>query len=546
VYSSLAIGLYSCASTGNPSGGPKDVRPAKLDSLTSTPDKQLRFKPKQLVFNFDEFVEVKDPLKQVLVSPPLTYIPKVTTRGKRVTFTFDDKEVLRENATYTINFGEAIVDFTEGNKVNNFAYVFSTGDYLDSLNITGRILNALTNEPEPEMVVFLYDNLEDSIVRKEKPFYFAKPDKEGNFRFQNIKSDTFRIFAIKDENLNFKYDLESEKIAFVDSLITLTDSLSPILLRASLPIPSFTIRTVNSKNYGKVNILCNTSPDLNIPYTVSYQNIIHHKETVGDSINIYYQTDQDSFYIYIADDTLKVKPKGYDEFMKKTKFKNTLINPSALLLPSDSLVFNFNYPIGDVAFESIEVYDTIGVLEGIQYSFLNNHKGLTIKYPWVAGEKYVIEMDSGIVKSIYGHVLDSIGHAITILTKDKTTNLNIKISTLDSTQNYVVRILKDKTFITQVSISEVTEYELMLKGLVPEKYNVEIIEDANKNGIWDPGNYDNKQQPEKFVLSKGEKLRENRDAEMLIDFKAGLQPKIEPKAGPQGLQNTNNQSQKRK
>jgi hypothetical protein len=132
------------------------------------------------------------------------------------------------------------------------------------------------------------------------------------------------------------------------------------------------------------------------------------------------------------------------------------------------------------------------------------------------------------------------------LTKDKTTNLNIKISTLDSTQNYVVRILKDKTFITQVSISEVTEYELMLKGLVPEKYNVEIIEDANKNGIWDPGNYDNKQQPEKFVLSKGEKLRENRDAEMLIDFKAGLQPKIEPKAGPQGLQNTNNQSQKRK
>ena len=538
--------LYSCASTGNPSGGPKDVRPPQLDSLTSTPDKQLRFKPKQLNFNFDEFVEVRDPLKQVLVSPPLTYIPKITTRGKKVTFAFDDKEVLRENATYTINFGESLVDFTEGNKLINFSYVFSTGDFLDSLNITGRILNALTNEPEPEMVIFLYDNMNDSIVRKEKPFYFAKPDKEGNFKFQNIKSDTFRIFAIKDENLNYKYDLESEKIAFIDSFINLTDTLSPIIMRSSLPIPTFKIRTVNSKTYGKVNMVCTTSPNPNLPYTLSDTTILHHRESIGDSINIYYHSTLDSFYIYIADDTIKVKPKVLADFMKKTKFTKTLVNHGAFILPSDSLLLHFNYPIGEIGFKNILVYDTIGVLEDVRYDISQDRKMLMVKYPWVAGEKYVLEVDSGVVKSMYGHELDSTSHVFTILTKDKTANLNIKVTNLDTLQSYVMRIIKEKVLITEVAVENTSEYELVLKGLMPDKYNVEIIEDANKNGQWDPGDYDKKRQPEKYVLSKGEKLRENRDAEMLINFQDSLKPKIEPKAGAQGLQNTTNQLQIRK
>lgn len=538
--------MYSCASTGNPSGGPKDTKPPVLDSLTSTPGKQLRFRPKQLVFNFDEFVEVKDALKQVLVSPPLTYIPKITTRGKKVTFKFDEKEVLRDDATYTINFGEALVDFTEGNKLNNFSFVFSTGDYLDSLNISGRVINALTNEPEPEMVVFLYDNLEDSIVRKEKPFYFAKPNKEGFFTFQNIKSDTFRIFAIKDENLNYKYDLESEKIAFLDSLIFLTDSISPFLLRSSLPIPPFKIRNVNSKTYGKVNILCNTAPDPSLTYTISENDVLHHKETSGDSINIYYQTVVDSFYIYMLDDTIKVKPKGFDDFIKKSKFIKKMVNHGNLILPSDSILISFNYPIGDIDLKNVLVYDTIGVLDDVKFGFTDDRKGLVIKTNWQAGEKYVIEIDTGVIKSMYGHGLDSTGHTFSVLTKDKTTNLNIKVTSLDSSATYIMRILKDKILITELTIQESSEYELSLKGLVPEKYDVELIEDTNNNGKWDPGNYDTKQQPEKFVLSKGEKLRENRDAEMLINFESLLKPKDEPKTSQQGLNNTTNQLQIRK
>ena len=133
--------FYGCASGGQLTGGPKDTSPPVLDTLKSAPLQPLNYFPRRLEFFFDEFVQVKDPTKQVLVSPPLTYIPKVKERGKKVTFEFDPKEVLREDATYTINFGEAIVDFREGNKLSNFTYVFSTGDYIDSLSLKGRIIN---------------------------------------------------------------------------------------------------------------------------------------------------------------------------------------------------------------------------------------------------------------------------------------------------------------------------------------------------------------------------------------------------------------------
>lgn len=109
--------LYSCASTGNPSGGKKDEKPPVMDSLRSVAGRQVKFKPRELVFYFDEFIEVKDATKQVLVSPPLTYIPKIKAKGKRLSFIFDEKEVLKDDATYTINFGDAIVDYQDRKSV---------------------------------------------------------------------------------------------------------------------------------------------------------------------------------------------------------------------------------------------------------------------------------------------------------------------------------------------------------------------------------------------------------------------------------------------
>lgn len=532
------IFLTGCASTGSLTGGPKDTKPPVMDTLLSSQNKQRNFRPKQLTFQFDEFVEVKDPIKQVLVSPPLTYIPIVKHKGKKVTFTFDEKEILRDNATYTINFGEAIVDFHEGNKLNNFSYVFATGNELDSLTLKGKIINSLTGEPETEMVIFLHDNTTDSIVRKEKPFYFAKPDKTGAFEFTNIKSDTFRLFAIKDENLNYLYDLDTEKMAYSDSLIILNDSFrTETILYASLAVPALKIQNFNTKTYGKINILCNTTPSEDITFTTSDREISLIKEVVNDSINFFYETDIDSFYVYILNDTIKVKPKGREDFIKKSKFRRVFANNSPQMLPADSLMIGFNLPVGSLDTDKILLYDTIGQLENPSYTFSKDLKKIVIKYPWVVGEKYTIEIDSGLIRSIYGQAHDSIGLVFSILLPEKTAAMKTVINDLDSLHTYIVNILKDKTRVYQYVITGVTTSGHLLKGLVPERYNIEIIRDENKNLKWDAGNYWNKTQPEQYKLIKGDKLRENRETEMIISWKTGTLSGNEPIQGQQGLQN---------
>jgi hypothetical protein len=541
------MGLYSCASTGRPQGGPKDRKPPVLDTLKSTPDQQLNVKPKELIFYFDEFVEVKDPIKQILVSPPLTYIPKVDVKGKRVAFKFDEKEVLRDQATYTINFGESLVDFHEGNKLENFTRVFSTGDFLDSLNIAGTIINAKTFEPENEMVVFLYDRLDDTIVRKEKPFYFAKPDKNGNFLFRNIKADTFRLFAIKDENINYKYDLESERIAFLDTFVILKNkSLDSIYLKASLPIPHLKLKTKELRNYGKLNLVYNSKIPGNLTYQTEPTSIKTYYDVAGDSLNIFYDTDLDSFYLYILQDTLKIKPKGKEDWMKKSKLKKSWVLPGNSIVPGDSVTIGFNLPLQNPDFNQWKIYDTIGILDDVKFSLMSSGLKVVMKYPWAAGETYTLSIDSAQVSSIYSHTLDSIGHQFLVLTPDKTARLNISVKDLDSAQVYVVNVFKDQTLFYSRSVSKADSISFLLSGLIPEKYNIEIFQDDNRNNKWDPCDYDKKRQPENYYYQKGDRLRENRDTDIKISWGDVIRKAFEPKEKKEGLPNSSNPLQIKK
>lgn len=541
------MGLYSCASTGRPQGGPKDRKPPVLDTLKSTPDQQLNVKPKELIFYFDEFVEVKDPIKQILVSPPLTYIPKVDVKGKRVAFKFDEKEVLRDQATYTINFGESLVDFHEGNKLENFTRVFSTGDFLDSLNIAGTIINAKTFEPENEMVVFLYDRLDDTIVRKEKPFYFAKPDKNGNFLFRNIKADTFRLFAIKDENINYKYDLESERIAFLDTFVILKDkSVDSIYLKASLPVPQLKLKTKELRNYGKLNLVYNSKIPGNLTYQTEPTSIKTYYDVAGDSLNIFYDTDLDSFYLYILQDTLKIKPKGKEDWMKKSKLKKSWVLPGNSIVPGDSVTIGFNLPLQNPDFNQWKIYDTIGILDDVKFYLMSSGLKVVMKYPWAAGETYTLSIDSAQVSSIYGHSLDSIGHQFLVLTPDKTARINISVKDLDSTQVYVVNVFKDQTLFYSRSVSKADSISFVLSGLIPEKYNIEIFQDDNRNNVWDPCDYDKKRQPENYYYQKGDRLRENRDTDIKISWGDVIRKAFEPKEKKEGLPNSSNPLQIKK
>ena len=268
----MAVAIQ-CAQLAPPQGGPKDEKPPTLDVENSTPNFQTNFTTQDIILYFDEYVEVRDAFKQILISPPLDNLPKVTARLKKVTFEFPEGQELKDNATYTINFGNSIRDFTEGNTVKDFRYVFSTGDYIDSLTFAGTLRDAYEGTGVGNAIVMLYDNFADSVVYNEKPFYFATTDDNGNFKFENLRADSFKIFGLEDGNINYIYDLDTERIAFSDQFVSINDSVSETIdLEMFLPIPEAKIIESDSRNYGRLAVLFNKEP-IEIDYTFMGKNI---------------------------------------------------------------------------------------------------------------------------------------------------------------------------------------------------------------------------------------------------------------------------------
>ena len=217
IISALSLVFTHCAKMGSLTGGPKDEDPPVL--VSSSPENySTNFDRDRIEITFNEYIQLDNINQELVVSPPLENRPDVRLKSRSVSIEL--KNELRANTTYTLNFGQAIKDNNEGNVLPNFEFVFSTGDYLDSLSIAGTLLNAFNlSPPEEPVMVMLYDNLSDSVVYKDIPVYIGKTSKEGSYHINNLKADTFKLFALKDVNNNFLFDLPNEKIAFLDSAV---------------------------------------------------------------------------------------------------------------------------------------------------------------------------------------------------------------------------------------------------------------------------------------------------------------------------------------
>ena len=215
-YSFLLLAIASCANIGRPNGGPIDITPPLL--LKSIPIQgQTHFNKKKAELEFDEIILVENASEKVTISPPQIQPPEITTSGRKILVQLKDS--LRKNTTYTIDFSDAIVDNNEKNPFNNFALSFSTGATIDSLEVSGTLLNAADLEPITGMYVGLHKLLDDSAFIK-KPFdRVTRSDIYGKFRLKNVASGRYRIYALKDANLDYKFDQPGEDIAFSDSII---------------------------------------------------------------------------------------------------------------------------------------------------------------------------------------------------------------------------------------------------------------------------------------------------------------------------------------
>ncbi len=215
----LLLFLTDCAKIGTLSGGPADkVPPVALKCVPA--NYSVNFHGQKIEITFDEFITLDNINQQLVVSPPLEKRVDVKLKNKTVLINLNSE--LQDSTTYTLNFGDAIKDLDEGNILRNYEYVFSTGPYLDSLSVYGRVVDAFTLEPPEDPVsILLYEDLSDSAFLKHIPMYVGKTGKDGYFALNNLRADTFHIFALTDLNSNFRFDLPGEKIAFLDSALHL-------------------------------------------------------------------------------------------------------------------------------------------------------------------------------------------------------------------------------------------------------------------------------------------------------------------------------------
>ena len=240
----LMIVVYSCASMGNPDGGPYDEEPPKFVRSTPKPF-AINSKEKKVTIEFDEFIKLEKAAEKVVVSPPQLEQPEIKASGRKVVVGLVDS--LRPNTTYTIDFADAIVDNNEGNPLGNYAFTFSTGTTIDTMEVSGTVLSASDLEPVKNIQVGLHSDLSDSAFMK-KPFdRVSRTDSRGHFSIRGIAPGKYRIYALMDGNQNYLFDSKTEMIAFSDSIII--PAMEDAMRQDTIWKDSLTIDTIKSVGY---------------------------------------------------------------------------------------------------------------------------------------------------------------------------------------------------------------------------------------------------------------------------------------------------------
>jgi len=521
--------LSGCANVIAPVGGPKDEAPPVVVQEGSTSNFQTRFQRQRILLTFDEWIQIAEVAKQVVVSPPLEHPFEITLKGRTLRFDFDEREVLRDSATYTINFGEAVQDLTERNPAKDLRFVFSTGDQIDSLSLSGTIVDALSGEPVDGALFMLYDNLADSVVRTQKPFYFGRTNKEGRFKIENIKAGTFKGLALMDSDFNYLFNFKTERIGFPDSLISIaTDTVANLTIKLFAEEIPIQIKDSELKGYGSAKVVLNRIPD---GMTLRYDppGAVVYKVEVADSLRLWYRPDDSTALrtIYFeADstfsDTLYLSPATKESFLKTAKLRDADARSAGSLLkvnPGKEFRIQFNHPLDAVDTARLVVYEDttrtrIPALIRISESAPDE---LLIGWPWKEGKRYEMQLLPGAVRDWYGLTNDTLVKKWIVEPVKSFGNIQLNIEGLNPELNYVAELLfQENTVVEKLLIENSATYQRSFALLPPGNYSLRIVTDLNQNGRWDSGLYDAKRQPEPIFKTKLEPLRANWDLETKV------------------------------
>ena len=519
IYFSISICiLINCARTGRPEGGPKD-EDAPLFVVANPPYETVNFNDKEIKLNFNEFIKLKDLNKQLIVSPPLKNPLLVSPQGSASkSLTLKILDTLKENNTYIINFGNAIEDNNEGNKLESFKYVFSTGNFIDSLSSAGKVKDAYLNKDLKSTNILLYkidSSFNDSIIYKKKPNYVTSTLDTSLFNFTNLKEGKYLMTALKEVTNDYLFNSRIDKIGFYnDTIILPKDSIlkNPIVLfKETQP---YKFKRAKEVSKGKIAFgyegqikdlqvkLLSKTPD-------SFKNISKF-EIDKDTLNYWFtpfETDSLNFIItnQQVTDTITVK-------LRKKKIDSLLFNSSVgrIIHFRDTLFVETNNPIIAVDTSKISLTDKDTV--SVSYaSYISKKKN---KIAFLFNKKPEQKYSLNILPEAFFDIFDQKNDTLTYNFNSKEIEdygrITIKIENPFS-QNLIIELLegKDKnTLVERKLISKSQEIRFDL--LEPKTYYIRAIIDANKNNRWDTGNYLLKQQPEKVIYFAEElKLRAN-------------------------------------
>ena len=236
--------LASCAKMGQPDGGWYDETPPKVIGASPV-DGGVNVKDKKVRIYFDEFIKVDNPTEKVVVSPPQLEAPEIKSTGKMIQVSLVDS--LKPNTTYTIDFSDAISDNNEGNPLGNYTYSFSTGEAIDTMEVSGYVLESENLEPIKGILVGLYADTADSAFKTKPMLRVSRTDSRGRFVIKGVASGSYRIYALQDMDGNYMFNQKSEKLAFCHDIIV--PSCKPDVRQDTTWIDSLHIKSIDQVGY---------------------------------------------------------------------------------------------------------------------------------------------------------------------------------------------------------------------------------------------------------------------------------------------------------
>ena len=520
----IALALHQCAKRGSPSGGPKDTEPPVL--VRAEPDNlSTNFTATKIRLYFDEYIKLQDVQKQLIVSPPFKYPPDISPQGGASKYVeIIIKDTLRDNTTYTLNFGESVVDNNENNPYPYLTYVFSTGDYLDSLSLLGVVKDAFNKDTDEFISVMLYEidsAYSDSVIRKEPPSYITNTqDSTTIFRLQYLKAGTYRLIALKDEAKNNIYDPVVDKIGFVEDTITLpTDSIYLLNLFREVPDYSLSVPKFEAANkivfgYKGRDEKLRIEPVSSIPDTVFTYLA---KEPGKDTLNYWFTPfEADSLIFEVLNDRLQQR----DTFTVKSR---ALPSDSLLLSPShrstigflDTLTLSANIPISRKDTSKVSMINKDSIPHPVEISLDTMGNRLIFNFEKQPNETYLLTLFPETLTDIFGASNDTLNYRLTTGSYADYGNLRIRLGG-DVSYPLVLELTDAQgEMVRSITAREEQLFEFNL--LPPGMYLVRAIFDANENQRWDTGSFLEKRQPEKIVYFPQEiEVRANWELEQLF------------------------------